>query len=288
MKLAVRSSQFAVAALFAVSALAQVPVDVEVGYRFFNVDGNENMYRTQINERSGFLIRSLTWAGSDTRFTDFFRVDASDLGVGPAGSLRVAFGKGNLYRFTLAYRQTNAFSAVPALALGQHTYDRDRQMVDADLQLDKWARITPFIGFSWNHYDGPGTTTRTLGGDDFQLDSDLKNRDTEVRLGFGFNYKMFTGSLTQGWRSFDDRETLTLTPGSGQGNNSDPILGRQISAGTITRDDHASGNTPFTNFYTTAQIGSRTTLIGDYVRFAAKSDSDSGENAAGSFVSFQI
>ena len=270
------------------SIYGQTPVDIEVGYRFFNVSGNEAMYRTQINERSGFLIRSLTWAGSDTQFTDWFRVDASDLGVGPAGSLRIDAGKNALYRFTLGYRQTNAFSDIPALALGQHTYDRDRQLVDADLELDKWARITPFIGFTWNHYYGPGTTTRTLGGDDFQLDSNLKNRDTEWRLGFGFNYKMFTGQLTQGWRSFDDHETLTLTPNSGAGNNNDPILGRQISASTITRDDHAEGHTPFTNFYTTAQVNSKVKVIADYVRSAAKSESDSGEGAAGSFVSFEI
>jgi len=288
MKIAGRSSLFAVAALLAVSVSAQTPVDVEVGYRFFNVSGNENMYRTQINERSGFLIRSLTWAGSDTQFSDFFRVDASDLGVGPAGSLRVDFGRNNLYRFTLGYRQTNAFSDIPNFALGQHTYDRDRQLIDADLELNKWARITPFIGFTWNNYHGPGTTTRTLGGDDFQLDSDLKNRDTEWRLGFGFNWKMFTGQLTQGWRTFDNNETLTLTAGAGSGNNNDPILGRQIAASTVTRNDHAEGHTPFTNFYTTAQVNSKFKVIADYVRSAAKSDADSAENATGSFVSFQI
>src|SRR5438477_1546372 len=76
-------------ALISTTLCAQTPIDLEAGFRFLNLRGSSDMYRTQINERSGFLIRSLTWAGSDTRFTDFFRVDASDLGVGPAGSLRV-------------------------------------------------------------------------------------------------------------------------------------------------------------------------------------------------------
>jgi hypothetical protein len=275
---------------FAVSSLAAqtVPVDVEVGVRFLNVTGSSDMYRTQINERSGFLIRSLTIAGNDTPFTDFFRVDASDLGVGPAGSLRVDFGKSSLYRFTLAYRQTNAFSALPAFALGQHTYDRDRRMVDADLELQKWSTITPFIGFSWNKYSGPGTSTYTIGQDEFELDSNLKNRDAEVRGGFGFNYAIFSGQLTQGWRTFRDHETLTLTPGANAGNNTGPILGTQITASGIIRDDHASGHTPFTNAYVTAQATSRIKLIGSYVRFAAKSASNEAESDAGSFVSFAI
>ena len=275
-------------AFAATSVLAQVPVDLEVGFRLLNVTGSEDMYRTQINERSGFLIRSLTIAGSDTPFTDFFRVDASDLGVGPAGSLRVDFGKSSVYRFTLAYRQTNAFSALPEFALGQHTYDRDRRMIDADLELQKWSRITPFIGLSWNRYSGPGTSTYTIGQDEFELDSNLQNRDAELRGGFGFNYSIFSGQLTQGWRTFRDHETLTLAPGANASNNSDPILGQPISASGITRDDQASGHTPFTNAYVIAQATSRLKLIGSYVRFAAKSDSDENESDAGSFVSFAI
>ena len=246
------------------------------------------MYRTQINERSGFLIRSLTVAGAETKFADYFRVDATDLGVGPAGALRVDFGRSSVYRFTLAYRQTNAFSAVPSFANGQHTYDRDRRMLDADLELRKWSAITPFIGLSWNHYSGPGTTTMTLGQDEFALLSNLSNRDQEIRGGFGFTFKNFTGQLTQGWRSFRDHETLTLAPGANAGNNSDPILGRQISADAITRDDHASGHTPFTNAYVTGQFTSRVRVIGSYVRFAADSHSNENESAAGAFTSFTI
>src|SRR5579884_738196 len=154
MKLAARSSQLAVLIAMAAAPLfAQTPpFDVEAGFRFLDLKGNSDMYRTQINERSGFLIRSFTMAGNEGTFADFYRIDASDLGVGPAGSLRVDFGKASLYRFTLAYRQSNAFSAIPTFALGQHTYDRDRRMIDGDFELDKWSKITPFIGFSWNKY----------------------------------------------------------------------------------------------------------------------------------------
>src|SRR5262249_44418362 len=39
-----------------------VPVEFELGYRFVKVSGNDDMYRTQINDRPGVLLRSLTWA----------------------------------------------------------------------------------------------------------------------------------------------------------------------------------------------------------------------------------
>jgi hypothetical protein len=279
----------AVSLFLAATARAQsVPVDVEAGFRLLDLRGSSDMYRTQINERSGFLIRAMTVSGAETKYADYFRVDANDLGIGPAGALRIDFGRSSLYRFTLAYRQTNAFSALPNFANGQHTYDRDRRMIDADFELRKWSAITPFLGLSWNRYSGPGTTTYTIGQDEFALLSNLNNRDQEIRGGFGFSYKNFTGQLTQGWRSFRDHETLTLAPGANAGNNSDPILGRQISAEAITRDDRASGHTPFTNAYVTGQFTSRVRVIGDYVRFAADSHSNENESAAGAFASFTI
>ncbi|HJT17285.1 MAG TPA: hypothetical protein VJ853_07850 [Thermoanaerobaculia bacterium] len=277
------------AVLLAMPLAAQTPpFDIEAGFRFLDLKGDSGMYRTQINERSGFLIRSFTMAGNEGTFADFYRIDASDLGVGPAGSLRVDFGKTSLYRFTLAYRQSNAFSAIPTFALGQHTYDRDRRMIDADLELDKWSKITPFIGLSWNKYSGPGTSTYTLGGDEFLLNSNLKDRDAEFRAGASFSFSKISGQLTQGWRSFNDHETLNLAPGAGAGNSAGSLLGTPITASGISRDDHASGSTPYTNAYVTSQVSDRVRLIGSYVRSSAKSDSNEDEGASGSFVSFAI
>jgi hypothetical protein len=283
--------------LLAVTAGAQMPVDVEIGYRFLSLSGNSDMYRTQINERNGLLIRALTLTGTDTPFTDHFRLDVTDLGVGPAGALRLDIGKTSVYRFTLGYRQTNAFSALPGFANpllgqgvipGQHTYDRDRRTIDADLELLRWSKITPFVGISWNHYAGPGTTTYHVGQDEFALASKLSNRDQEIRGGFGFEAAKFTGQLTQGWRTFSDHETLTLLPGANAGNNIDPVLGVPVNATTITRDDRADGHTPFTNAYVTGQFTNRVRVIGNFVRFAASSNSDENENAAGSFASFTL
>jgi len=287
--------------LAASSGVAQtIPVEIEAGYRWLSLSGNENMYRTQINERSGFLLRSLTYTtndfGHDSNFADRLRIDASDLSVGPAGSLRIDLEKSSLYKFTLNYRQTDNFSALPEFANpligqgvipGQHTWDRQRKMIDADFEFRKWSAITPFAGFSWNRYSGPGTTTYHVGQDEFLLDQSLSNRDQEFRAGFGFNYKNFFGQVTQGWRNFRENETLNLAPGAGSGNTLTPILGTDITASSINRIDHTSGHTPFTDFYVTGQF-SRARVIGNYTRFAADSSGSENEDAMGSFASFSI
>src|ERR1051326_5599363 len=84
--------------LLTMAAYAQpAPFELEAGYRWLGLKGNGDMYRSQINERSGFLIRSFTMS-AQTDSIDRFRVDISDLGVGPAGSLRIAADHGNLWK----------------------------------------------------------------------------------------------------------------------------------------------------------------------------------------------
>ncbi|MEO8033187.1 MAG: hypothetical protein ABI837_02060, partial [Acidobacteriota bacterium] len=279
-----------------------LPYEIEAGFRTLHVSGNEGMYRTQINERSGFLIRSFTLlttdrGGNSAKLFDRLRVDASDLGTGPAGSLRIEADKADLYHFRLGYRHTNSFSALTGFAnpllgqgilSGQHTYDRTRNTLDADLDLLQWHSITPFAGFSLNRLSGPGTTTYTLGGDDFRLAQDLQDRETEFRVGTGFNIGWLYGSVTQGWRRARGSEQLTLAPADGAGNNVNPVLGNPILATAITRDDRTRVNTPFTSLFATGQLGPRARLTGNYVRFAADSSGDMTESAAGSFASFGI
>lgn len=269
--------------LFTLAAAAQtMPVDVEIGYRWTDISGNEAMYRTQINEDEGLLLRALTIASQD------FRLDVSDAGAGPASSLRLETRRDGLYRFNLRYRRADAFSALPAFALGQHTFDRTRDMLDADLEILRWSAIKPFVGVSWNRYEGPGTTTWHVGQDEFLLSQDLNDTDREFRVGASFDLGPVQGQLTQGWRSFRGRESFTLAPGANNGNNSNPVLGRPINVGELTRDEETEVDTPFTTLYLTGQATSRIRLIGNFARFAADSDTDGTDDVTGSLASFAL
>jgi len=276
------------------------PYDIELGLRIVTVDGNKEMYRTQTGETSGIVLRSfslLTPGPDGAKFFDRLRIDASDLGAGPAGSLRIEADKAGVYRFRLGYRHLNVFSALPAFAnplvgsgitISQHTYDRTRNIIDADLELFPESSVMPFIGYSFNRLSGPGTSTYSIGGDEFRLAQSLEESEHEFRAGAGFHLGPFRGSVTQGWRSVRGNESSSLLSSSGDGNNPDPLLGRPVSARDILRNDRTHVSTPFSNLYVTGQLGKRLRLTGNYVRFAADSTGDGSENTAGSFVSFAL
>jgi hypothetical protein len=160
-------------------------------------------------------------------------------------------------------------------------------MLDVDVDFLNFAKISPFVGYSLNHYSGPGTTTYHVGQDEFLLGQSLTNVDHEFRAGLGFNTSVFTGSITQGYRRFHDDETLVLV-GPATGNNTAPVLGRDITASGITSSSHASGSTPFTNAYVTGAFNPNLKVIGNYVRFAAKSDGSDSESDTGAFASFEL
>ena len=285
--------------LIAVAAAAQstTPYDLEIGYRWLDLSGREDMYRTQINERSGFFIRALTLQNNEQGGAlDHYRLDVNDLGATPAGLLRFDGGKTGAYRLTLTYRRNELFSALPGFAnpllgqgvfLGQHTFDRTRNLFDADLTFRPDSNFAPFVGYTFNRFSGPGTTTYTLGQDDYQLYSNLRDKDQEIRGGFNFSAGKFTGLIMQGWRQFDGRENLSLT-GNPAGNNPFPILGHPLNATSIVRTDRTKVSTPFTTAYATMQATGRVKLIANFNRFGANSKGSEDETAAGSFVSFPL
>jgi hypothetical protein len=278
-----------------------VPVDIEVGYRFVNVSGNEDMYRSQVNEREGFLLRSLylstTDFGGSTGLLDHLRLSASDFGVGPNGGLRLDLGKAEAYKLRLTYRRSSLFSALPAFANplladgivpGEQTYDRVRNTLDLDLELLPGRIITPIIGYTRNTYSGPGRTTYHVGEDEFRLAQDLSDRDQEVRVGAAFDAGPVTGRIVQGWRKFEETETLRLVPGAGDGNNVNPVLGLPVSVSDYTRKSGADVNTPVTSAFVRAEVGPRVRLIGSYVYAKDSADASDNEDVSGSLVSFQI
>jgi hypothetical protein len=147
----------------------------------FNVDlnntsGNENVERSQGNEREGFLVRGLYLDLSDKTggFADRFKITAFDVGASPAATVRLEAGRSGVYAFKASYSRRELFSALPGFANalqttvvpGLHTMDRVRTGIDADLTLLPGGKIQPFVGYSYNRLNGPGQTTYTLGQDE--------------------------------------------------------------------------------------------------------------------------
>ena len=253
-----RTNRFLLAALLPAlllgsAALAQdVPLDLEVGYRWADVTGNDEMYRSQVNEREGFLLRSLSWGFGDIRGTnaiDTFRLDAADVGIGPNGMLRIGAGRTGYWKLDATWRRSDLYSNLPTIANpflekgtldSQHSYDRTRDMVDVDLELFPGKAVRPLVGFSYNKMSGPGLTTYHVGQDEFKLSQDFKETETEYRIGVAFDAGPFSGQVGQGWRSHKGDETLAHVPGAGTGSTRPQRLlrlrGRRTRGRTTTRE----------------------------------------------------
>lgn len=275
-----------------------IPFDIEAGYRFLSVTGNEEMYRSQINDREGFLIRSLH-IGTDEKYagfplTDRFRLDAADLGAGGAGFLRLDTGLSGVYRLRFSYRNTQYFSAIQGFAnplgaaVGQQTWDRTRNQFNVDLEVLPGKVITPLVGYTSNSLSGPGYTTYHFGQDEFQLSQNLRSTDQEFRVGAAFNAGLVSGEVIQGWRKYHETEDLTLAPFAGPGNNTTPVLGKSVTANTLTRSSTTDVNVPVTSAFVRGFALPNLQISGFYVRSNATGDDGTKEGAAGSFASFAI
>jgi hypothetical protein len=274
-------------------------LELEAGYRFVEVDGNEQMYRSQINDRQGILVRSVSFLGGSpgAGFFDEIRLDATDLGAGPAGSLRLEAGRRGTYRLRLAYSRREHYSALPGFANpllaegilpGQHTMNRTRHLLDVELELLPGAAVTPILGYTRNALEGPGRTTYGVGGDEFLLDSDVDDTDQEYRVGVAFEAGAFAGRVVQGWRQFDSTETFSLAPGAGPGNNVPPLLDVPVALDGFTRSTRTDADTPATSAFLSGRLGERVRVVGAFASARAEGDTSEREDLSGQLVSFQI
>src|ERR1017187_10099513 len=295
-------SAFLVAALAStlgsagVARAQAIPFDLEVGYRFVSIIGSEETYRSQINEREGFLVRGIH-IGADGKtdgfpIVDHLRIDGYDLGAGPAGSLRLDAGLTGAYRLRLTYQHFDQFSALAGFAnplgatIGQQTWDRTRNMVDVNLELLPGAVVTPLFGYTSNNLTGPGYTTAFVGQDEFRLGQDLKVHDQEIRVGAGFHAGAFSGEFLEGWRRDREIEKDSLLSFAGAGNNTGTVLGNNLNLSSLTRSSVTDVNTPTSSFFLRGFATDALQLMAFYVRASASADSTDQENLNGSLVSF--
>lgn len=274
------------------------PFEVEVGWRFVNVSGSDEAYRTQLDDRPGFLLRSLTYSlpeAAASGFADALRIDAVDLGAGPAGSFRLAAGKTSVWSARLSYRRWDRFSAYggwanPAFAAypGLHRSQRKNDVLDFEVEALPGGRVTPFLGVTWNRLRGPSTTTIREGEDQFRLDSDQNDTETEVRAGATFDLGPVTGRVSQGWRFFRGDETLVLAAGASGGASSSPVFGKDQTLATYRRVDRTDVDTPVTDAAVSLRPVERLGIHVTFVRSSASLDASDAETLTGSFTSFPL
>src|SRR5436190_3726789 len=201
----------------------------EIGYRWRSLDGNENKYRSDLNYKQGFrsfdtnlLLQSGVGEG---KYFDSLLITNSGWGADPQGATRVNMERTGFYKFNGNVRRVTYFNnlynfanPVP-YADSEHRQDTDHTFGDFDLTLAPQNETLRFtFGGSFNNTNGPGGTTERFFSDEFAVNSNIKNRSNDFRVGaegkiFGFDW-----GLTQGFRTFKDRANYFLDSPS-QGNN---------------------------------------------------------------------
>ena len=274
---------------------------LDLGHQWADVNGNNDVYRSQINEGEGLLLRSFSLTTVDNsdgpKFFDHLRIDAAGIGVDPQASFRLSAGIAHVYDLRFSYRHSEFFNALPGFANpllatgltpGEQTINRALDTVSLDIEALPGAAITPLFGYEWVRYSGSGRSTAAVGQNEFRLLSNLGETTQEFRGGIGFKVGGFQGRVLQGWRFFNSTQTDRLLPGAGAGNNTQPVLGQPITLSSYLDRTHTTGSTPVTTGYVTGRLADGVRLVASFARADFSTDTADNESAWGTLASFKL
>jgi hypothetical protein len=253
---------------------------LEVGYRGLRVDGDLNKYQSDLNYKAGprvfdssFLMKSTDVKGG---MFETFLVTSTGWGADPQGNVRASVEQPKWYRFDATYRRFKYFrfldtfanpnwvfspanfSVPPKPTTGEHGYNTRVKLGDFDLTLLPKNRLIRFnVGYSPERYSGPAFTNYHVGGNEFNLLSELKSRANDFRVGADGKLGPLNFSFLQGFRRFRDDSVIDLgvTPGI----NLNPTT---PSLTTFDRNEPARGGVNYTRFSLQTLIAKRLDITG--------------------------
>jgi hypothetical protein len=139
------------------------------------------------------------------------------------------------------------------------------------------SKVRYKIGYSFNNTEGPGTNTIRFSGDEYQLNSTVRSRSDDIRLGiegtvFGFNL-----GVNYGRRNFRDK-TRFFSEGFNPGNNPAPttsFLNRAF------RQFRIKGTTDFAHFFVQRTFERRLDFTGRFIYSESRSKINENDLLAG-------
>ena len=219
----------------------------ETGYRFYTVDGNEGMYRSNVNYRNGLrlLAGSLT-ANSKTgkgKYFDEVVLNVQGLGSDPYQFSLLRLQKNKLYRYDFLWRSSDYYNPALTISEGRHFLDTTRQLQDHDVTLFPQSNYRLFLGYSRNVQTGPGLSTSQYfdsRGDEFTLFANIHRVRNEYRLGGLADIFGFRVNLLHGWENYTELQDQNLTAPSAGNNPND-----RVTLNSLSRNEPYKGSTPY-------------------------------------------
>jgi hypothetical protein len=262
---------------------------LEFGYRGLSVDGDLNKYQSDLNYKAGprlfdssFLLKSKD--GHDGGLFESFLVTGTGFGADPQGNVRASVENPEWYRFDAVYRRFKyfrflnnfanpnwvfspaQFSVPPKLTTGEHGYDTRIHLGDFDLTLlPKNERIRFNIGYSPERYSGPAFTNYHVGGNEFNLLSEVRTRANDFRVGADGRVGPINFSFLQGFRRF--RDDSTIDSATNPGINVNPAAANLTS---FHRDEPARGSVNYSRLSLQTLVAERLDITGRIIYSKAK------------------
>lgn len=219
----------------------------ETGYRFYTVDGNGGMYRSNVNFRNGIRLLSGSFTANSKngkgKYFDEINLSAQGLGSDPYQSASLRLQKNKIYRYDLLWRSSDYFNPALTVSNGRHLLNTTRQLQDHDVTLFPQSKYRLFFGYSRNLQEGPGLSTTQYfdsRGDEFTLFANIHRLRDEYRLGGQVDLGGFRINLLHGWESYSERQTSFLNSPSSGANPND-----LVSLNTLQRIEPYKGSTPY-------------------------------------------
>ena len=161
-----------------------IHTSAEIGYRYTNVTGSNDIYDTLVNLQTGprFLDETFSMQSQDHQGLLFDNLSVNSFGWGgdPNNVLRARVEKNKWYNFLASFRRDQNFfdydllvnplnpptssPSIPVLN-SAHAFDTTRRMTDIDFTLLPQSVVSFRFGYSHNNMTGPSYTSIHTGTD---------------------------------------------------------------------------------------------------------------------------
>jgi hypothetical protein len=271
----------------------------EVGYRWVETTGSEDMYRSMVNLGSGpkLLHSDLSLRANYGAGVVFDHLDISmdNWGGDPYNTVRFSFGRTGAYEVSGTYLNQNYYNFIPSFAnpllaqgktQSQHGLDVGYRTTDVEVKLFPTHWVRPFFGYARTTGFGPGLTTESFTGNEFVLGQNWRYAANDYRGGLEFALPKLTVSVEQGFR-FLQNDTAAYWNGDSTGNNPNAFLGQPIMLSGADRGYHDRTNVPIFRGLVKATPFSWMKFTGRYIYAMADTDGVMNEIATGNLATLE-
>jgi hypothetical protein len=228
---------------------------IEIGYRWRDVNGDENKYRSDLNYRDGFRAFDSSFFIQKNKDTggifDEALVTTSGWGGDPTGMFRASIGKAGAYKFDANIRRVRYFNDLFNFVnflhepSSQHNANITHNFGDFDTVIfPESEKLRIKIGYSYNRSSGFAGYAHRAYSDEFGVESEVDAGSDDFRFGAEGKWLGFNMGLNYGHRDFRDRTKFFL-PSPSLGNTTT----NNARLDTFNRTYPIDGDTDYVNYF---------------------------------------